>query len=114
MRVLFATTRGAGHFGPLVPFAHACARAVHDVLVAAPASAAKMVTRAGLAHHPVGEAPAELVEDVLWTRSTSAEEVIRDVFVGLHAGTALPGMLEAVPAGGPTSSCARAWSSPPC
>src|SRR6185312_5573561 len=26
MRVLFATTGGAGHFGPLVPFASACVR----------------------------------------------------------------------------------------
>jgi UDP:flavonoid glycosyltransferase YjiC (YdhE family) len=98
MRVLFATTRGAGHFGPLVPFAQACARAGHDVLVAAPASAAKMVARAGLPHRPVGEAPAELVEDILWRRATSAEEVIRDVFVGLHAGTAFPAMLDAVAA----------------
>jgi UDP:flavonoid glycosyltransferase YjiC (YdhE family) len=96
VRVLFATTRGAGHFGPLAPFAHACGRAGHEVLVAAPASAATMVTRAGLPHRAVGEAPAELVEDVLWKQSTSAEEVIRDVFVGLHAGTAFDGMLEAV------------------
>jgi UDP:flavonoid glycosyltransferase YjiC (YdhE family) len=96
VRVLFATTRGAGHFGPLVPFAQACVRAGHEVLVAAPASAATMVARTGLAHHAVGEAPAELVEDTLWVRSTSSEEAIRDVFVGLHAGTAFAGMLEAV------------------
>ena len=31
--MLFATTRGAGHVGPLVPFAHACVRAGHDVAV---------------------------------------------------------------------------------
>ena len=96
MRILFATTRGAGLFGPLAPFARACSRAGHEVLVAAPASAAPLVTRAGLAHHAVGEAPAELVEDVLWRRSTSPEEVIRDVFVGLHAQTALPGIREAI------------------
>jgi UDP:flavonoid glycosyltransferase YjiC (YdhE family) len=96
VRVLFATTRGAGHFGPLVPFAHACVRAGHEVLVAAPASAATMVARAGLPHYAVGEAPAELVEDTLWRRSTSSEEAIRDVFVGLHAGTAFAGTLEAV------------------
>ena len=96
MRVLFAGTRGAGHVGPLVPFAHACLRAGHEVLFATPASAAKVVMRAGLPHRVVGEAPAEVVEDVLWTRATSPEEVIRDVFVGLHARTALPGMLDAV------------------
>ena len=96
MRVLFASTRGAGHFGPLVPFAHACERAGHDVLVAAPASAAMLAARAGLAHRPVGEAPAEAVEAALWTGASSSEEVIRDVFVGMHARTALPGMREVV------------------
>ena len=48
MRVLFASTSGAGHFGPLVPFAHAIRRAGHDVLVAAPMSAQARVERAGL------------------------------------------------------------------
>jgi UDP:flavonoid glycosyltransferase YjiC (YdhE family) len=96
VRVLFASTRGAGHLGPLVPFADACLRAGHEVLVAAPASAAKLAMRAGLPHRAVGEAAAEVVENVLWTRSTSPDEVIRDVFVGLHARTALPGMLDAV------------------
>ena len=32
MRILFATTRGAGHVGPLTPFAHACVAAGHEVL----------------------------------------------------------------------------------
>jgi hypothetical protein len=31
MRLLFATTRGAGHVGPLVPFARAAVAAGHDV-----------------------------------------------------------------------------------
>ena len=34
MRIVFATTRGAGHLGPLIPIARACMRAGHDVLVA--------------------------------------------------------------------------------
>src|SRR5215210_5155040 len=34
MRILFATTRGAGHVGPLTPFAHACIAAGHEVLFA--------------------------------------------------------------------------------
>jgi UDP:flavonoid glycosyltransferase YjiC (YdhE family) len=96
MRVLFATTRGAGHFGPLVPFAHAALRAGHEVLVAAPGSAAALAARAGLPHRAVGEAPAEAVEAALWNGATSSEDVIRDVFVGMHARTALPGMLEVV------------------
>ena len=38
MRALVETTAGAGHLGPLVPFARALRDAGHDVLVAAPAS----------------------------------------------------------------------------
>ena len=36
MRVLFASTRGAGHFGPLVPFLDAFTGAGHEVLVVGP------------------------------------------------------------------------------
>ena len=40
MRLLVATTRGAGHVGPLIPFARAAQRAGHQVLFAAPPPAA--------------------------------------------------------------------------
>jgi hypothetical protein len=36
VRVLFASTHGAGHFGPLVPFLDACVRGGHEVLVVGP------------------------------------------------------------------------------
>jgi Erythromycin biosynthesis protein CIII-like, C-terminal domain/Erythromycin biosynthesis protein CIII-like, N-terminal domain len=36
VRVLFASTQGAGHFGPLVPFLEACVRNGHEVLVVGP------------------------------------------------------------------------------
>jgi UDP:flavonoid glycosyltransferase YjiC (YdhE family) len=48
MRVLLASTSGAGHLGPLVPFASALRRAGHEILVAAPLSAQSRVERAGL------------------------------------------------------------------
>ena len=32
MRVLFSTTAGSGHFGPMVPVARACRDAGHDVI----------------------------------------------------------------------------------
>ena len=103
MRILFATTRGAGHFLPLVPLAHACVRAGHEVLVAGPGSAAPLAARAGLPFRAVGEAPADEVAAALapvWspTHAPSAADVIGDVFVGLLARTALPGMLAAVAA----------------
>jgi MGT family glycosyltransferase len=48
MRVLFATTRGAGHVGPMIPLATACRQAGHEVLVAGPEAAATPV----LTHAP--------------------------------------------------------------
>ena len=61
MRVLFSTTAGTGHFGPLIPFAKACAAAGHTVAVAAPGSFANAVTGAGFRHLAVGEPPRELI-----------------------------------------------------
>jgi UDP:flavonoid glycosyltransferase YjiC (YdhE family) len=36
VRILFASTQGAGHFGPLIPFIDACERHGHDVLIVGP------------------------------------------------------------------------------
>jgi UDP:flavonoid glycosyltransferase YjiC (YdhE family) len=101
MRVLMTTHRGAGHFGPMVPFAHALQRAGHDVLVAAPRPAAPMVSRAGLDFHPFEEADsaaeAPIYERV---RSLSPDEanelMLRDLFGRIRGGAALPAMVEAV------------------
>ena len=106
MRVLLTTHRGAGHFGPLVPFAQACRRAGHDVLVAAPRPAAAMVARAGLDLHPFGEAdPA--VEAPVFERiramspDEANEHILRDLFGRIRGAAALPAMLEAVAGWGP-------------
>jgi UDP:flavonoid glycosyltransferase YjiC (YdhE family) len=106
MRILMTTHRGAGHFGPLVPFAHACLRAGHDVLVAAPRSAAAMVVRAGLEHHPYDEPDPEvetsLREFIRTLPSEQAiEHMLRDVFGRLRGRAAMPAMLDAVFAWGP-------------
>jgi len=106
MRVLMTTHRGAGHFGPLVPFAQACLRAGHDVLVAAPRPAGAMVARAGLDFHPVEEAdPAEeapIYEQVRALSPEAANELtMRDLFGRIRGGAALPAMLEAVAGWGP-------------
>jgi UDP:flavonoid glycosyltransferase YjiC (YdhE family) len=55
MRVLFATTANAGHCRPLVPFAEACRRAGHDVLVAGQAGGAPAALRAGLSFRALAE-----------------------------------------------------------
>jgi UDP:flavonoid glycosyltransferase YjiC (YdhE family) len=101
MRVLFATTRGAGHFGPLVPFAHACRKAGHDVLVAGPPAVATLVARSGLPFHAVAEAPVDTVDAAfapVWSQTASVDHVVTELFVGLHARTALPDMLATVAA----------------
>ena len=46
MRVLISTRSGAGHFGPLVPFAHALLRDDAEVLVTAPRAAGPMIAAA--------------------------------------------------------------------
>jgi UDP:flavonoid glycosyltransferase YjiC (YdhE family) len=94
---LFATTRGAGHFGPLVPFARACLSAGHEVLVAAPTSLAGLVARAGLRLRPVAEAPgADAAFAPVWRREASTEHVVRDLFAGLYAQAAMADVLTAV------------------
>jgi UDP:flavonoid glycosyltransferase YjiC (YdhE family) len=107
VRVLFATTRGAGHFGPLAPFAQACVRAGHDVLVAGPASVAAFVARARLRLRPVGEPPADMltavdewrpdviVRETMESASAVAAERydVPQVRVGIHLDSAIDGAL---------------------
>lgn len=100
MRILFATTDGAGHFGPLVPFAHACLRAGHDVLVVGQAGAASLAERARLSFRAVpGPAPEEVARFRAGQSSLSvgaaAVRAFTDLYAGLYAKAALPGMLAA-------------------
>lgn len=101
MRVLVASTAGTGHFGPLVPFAHALRDAGHDVAVAAPASFADEVARAGLAHHPFADAPVEQMRAVFAALPSlpvgeADHVVVREVFGRLDAQAALPGVLTTI------------------
>jgi UDP:flavonoid glycosyltransferase YjiC (YdhE family) len=101
MRILFASTSGGGHFSPLVPFAHACRRAGHDVLVAGQAGAAPLAQRARLAFRAVAE-PSH--EDVLRFRTgqeglspmQAMARALTGLYVDLYGGAALPGMLAAI------------------
>lgn len=101
MRVLVATTAGAGHFGPLVPVARACLAAGHDVAVAAPASFAAEVEAAGLVHRPFADVPADVIGPVLDRLPTlSTDEanrtVLAEIFGRLDAQAALPGVAATV------------------
>jgi UDP:flavonoid glycosyltransferase YjiC (YdhE family) len=100
MRILFATTRGAGHVGPLAPFAHACIAAGHEVLVAAAPSTEPHVQRAGLPFAAVGE-PDEAKMTAIWERVKAANSnedagriVFEEVFAGEFARSALPELLK--------------------
>ena len=98
MRILFSTTRGAGHFNPLVPFAQACMRAGHEVLVTGPSQVQPQAQRAGLPFSPFPEPPEDELE-AAWRPVFSLpleeqdEHVVREVFAGCHARAALPGTL---------------------
>jgi hypothetical protein len=101
VRVLCATTANDGHFGPLAPFARACAEAGHEVRVAAPASYAAAVASAGFRHEPFADAPPELIGPVMAMLPTMAFEdaddlVIREVFARIDAQAALPALVETV------------------
>jgi len=97
MRVLVATTAGAGHFAALVPFAAAIRDAGHAVRVAALASFAPAVRKAGFEHVPLADPPADEVGAVFATLpGLSMEEgnaaVIREVYGRIDARAALPAM----------------------
>jgi UDP:flavonoid glycosyltransferase YjiC (YdhE family) len=100
VRVLFASTRGAGHFNPLLPFAGAVRRRGHDVLVAGPPALAAAVEAAGYRFWQVADPPADELAEV-WSRvpSLSPDEqnavVIGEIFARLDATASLPRHLEA-------------------
>ena len=101
MRVLVATTAGAGHLGPILPFAAACRDAGHEVAVAAPASFAPAVARTGLPHLPFPDAPEDEWRAVMARLPGLGPDeanavVIGEVFAGIDARAALPGVEEIV------------------
>src|SRR5438477_9352005 len=70
MRVLLASTRGAGHFNPLVPFAEACRKHGHEVLIAGPLSLADAVDGAGFRFWRCADPPEDELAQV-WSRLPS-------------------------------------------
>lgn len=106
MRILFSTTAGSGHFGPLIPVARACLAAGHEVRVAAPASFASAVGRAGLEHAPFADVPPEVMGPILGQLPELSFEaanatVMADVFARLDAQAALPDLKQLVDSWGP-------------
>jgi UDP:flavonoid glycosyltransferase YjiC (YdhE family) len=84
-----------------VPFAYACLRAGHDVLVVGHAGAEPLAKRAHLRFRAVAEpSPAEIAQFRVGQSSLSAAAAMAraftDLYVGLYGKAALPGMLAAV------------------
>lgn len=101
VRVLFATTAGAGHFGPMIPIARACVAAGHEVAVAAPEGFASHVKDARLPHLPFPDVPEEQLGAVFGRLpSVSREEanrlVVSEVFGRLDAQAAWPTLMRIV------------------
>jgi UDP:flavonoid glycosyltransferase YjiC (YdhE family) len=97
VRVLVATTAGAGHLAGVLPFAHACADLGHEVRIAAPASFALNIQRAGFAHEPLSDVDPAALGAVFGRLPTLPRHeanalVIQEVFGRLDTRAALPGM----------------------
>lgn len=101
MRILFSTTAGTGHFGPLIPFARACTAAGHTVAVAAPVRFAEAVSAAGFCHLPFDEpAPdvrGQIFGKIAQLRFEEANRVIvAELYGRLDAQAALPAVTKII------------------
>jgi UDP:flavonoid glycosyltransferase YjiC (YdhE family) len=101
LRILFASTRGAGHFNPLVPFIEAALREGHEILVVAPPDLAGSVERAGYPFWPCDVPPEHLLGPT-WGRVQTAPTpeaadaiVVGEIFGSLNVEAALPRMRSA-------------------
>lgn len=101
MRILFASTAGAGHLGPLLPFARAARRAGHEVLFVTPPGGAPHVARAGFALRPTPVPdPDRLAATYAALQELEGElkmvAAVNDLFGRMHAQAALPGIRDAI------------------
>jgi UDP:flavonoid glycosyltransferase YjiC (YdhE family) len=100
VRVLFSSTRGAGHFNPLVPFARAFERAGHELLFAGPPDLAGPVDSAGFEFRHFDPPPEDEL-GAIWARvpelppEEANEVVVGEVFGRLNTAAALPRLREA-------------------
>jgi UDP:flavonoid glycosyltransferase YjiC (YdhE family) len=97
MRALFTSTRGAGHFNPLVPFARAFERAGHGVMFAGPPALEGSVEAAGFSFWRLDPPPDDELDPV-WARvpelppEEANQVVVRDIFGRLNTTAHLPRM----------------------
>jgi UDP:flavonoid glycosyltransferase YjiC (YdhE family) len=97
---MFTTTGSAGHLGPLLPFADAVRRAGGDVLIATRGSSAEQARATGYDVWPFADSPAEQRSALLASLRAlpnleANARMLTDVFGGIDASAAIPGLLEA-------------------
>ena len=99
MRVLCASTAGAGHFSPLVPWIELLVGMGHQVLVVGPPALGPATARwefvPGGAADPA-EVGAIMARVVSMTHEDAADLMIGEVFTRLNSGALLPAMREAI------------------
>ncbi len=97
MRVLFASTHGAGHFGPLVPFIEACRRGGHSVLVVGPPTLDPRGYPFRVGASPPEDVLRQLWDDIPRRPSGQAEvTVVGTIFAGLNVEAMLPPLEAAI------------------
>jgi UDP:flavonoid glycosyltransferase YjiC (YdhE family) len=100
VRAIFSSSRGAGHFNPLVPFARAFERGGHEVLFAGPPDLAGAVEAAGFDHWQFDPPPEDEL-GAIWGRvpqlppEEANEVVVGEIFGRLNTTAALPRLREA-------------------
>jgi UDP:flavonoid glycosyltransferase YjiC (YdhE family) len=95
MRVLFTSTRGAGHLQPLLPYVRAFRAHNHEVLIAAPNEVSEALRDAAIPHAPFDHPGDDMLKPI-WARFRGAtQEEIQaiaagEIFAGANASAALP------------------------
>ncbi|MCX7304303.1 MAG: glycosyltransferase [Hyphomicrobiales bacterium] len=106
MRVLFSSMRMIGHLRPLFPYADILLKRGHHVLFAAPHDAGATIRDAGFDHAEFGHPGDTKLGEIsgrfaTMTPDEVAETAVREIFVGLNAPAALPGLRSIIGSWGP-------------
>jgi hypothetical protein len=97
VRILFASTQGAGHFGPLIPFIDAAVRSGHETLIVGPPT---LMARGY--EFRVGASPPDELLGPLWGRMASLPPgqgdlvVVGQIFAALNVDAMLPTLEQAI------------------
>jgi UDP:flavonoid glycosyltransferase YjiC (YdhE family) len=114
MRVLFTTRGSSGHVGPLAPFAQACLRAGHDVLVSAQRQFGGNVERLGLPFAPVDEPSRDQWMPLMggfaeMDMNSANRAMIGEFFAGLDVRAELPALADLVESWRPDVIVRESW-----